>query len=50
MGLSGPWVGSFDIFSFQPVKKLFGINPIGLSAPWDDNLYNIALQKAKNNF
>ena len=47
MGLIAPRDDSFDIIGLCPVKKLIGINPMGLSAPWDDSLYNIFLDTVK---
>ena len=39
---------SLDIIDLQTVKKLQGVNPMGLSAHWDDSLEMIALQSVNS--
>ena len=48
MVLSSPWYNSVGIISLNPVTKILGINPMGLSFPWDDYLVVIALHTVKN--
>ena len=45
MGLSAPRVKSLDIIALLPVKKIPGMNPMGLSANWADSLDTIELNK-----
>ena len=44
MGISDPRADSVEIIALHPVKKLVGINPMSLSAPWDDSLDIITLK------
>ena len=44
MGLSAPWDNSLEIIVMNPVKKLLGINPMGLSDPRAKYLYIIVFQ------
>ena len=46
MKIIAPWAKYLDIIALKPVKIL-GINPMVLSAPWDDSLMIIALQRVK---
>ena len=43
MRYSSPCEESIEIIASYTVKKLQWINPIGLSAPWDDSPESIAL-------
>ena len=44
MVVSAPRSNSLDNIALQTVKKLLGINPMGISAPRSDSLEIIALQ------
>ena len=48
MRLIAPTVNSTDIIALQPVKKMIGINPMVLSAHWNDSIYIIALNIVNN--
>ena len=39
---------SLDIIDLQTVKKLQGVNPMGLSAHWDNSLEMITLQSVNS--
>ena len=44
MGLSDPRSDSLEIIALQKVKKMIGINPIGISAPWANSIDIIDLK------
>ena len=44
MVISAPMADSLEIITLHPVKKLIGIDPMGLRYPWDDSLDIIALK------
>ena len=48
MSLSAPYTNSLDNIYLNPVKKILGINPMGLIDPWANSLYIIALQPVIN--
>ena len=48
MDINAPWDDSIEIIVLKPVKKLLGINPMGIIAPRDDSLEIISLQKLNN--
>ena len=43
MGLSAPWADSIEIIDLNPVK-MQGINPVRLSALWDEYIDIISVQ------
>ena len=43
MGISSSWGDSLDIIALHPVKILWGVRPVGLSAPWENYIDIIAL-------
>ena len=49
MGISAPRADSFEIIDLQPVKQLTGINPMVLSASWDDSINNVSLKPVLKN-
>ena len=49
MVLSAPWAYSLEIIAFHTIKKLQGINPMGISDPWSNSLDIIALQPVDKN-
>ena len=49
MGLSATWTESLVIITLQIVKKLLGINPMGLIAPGDNYPEIIALYPVSKN-
>ena len=50
MGLSALMADSLEIIAPYPVKKFIGINPMGLSKPWDNSLYINALNPVKSTY
>ena len=47
MGFSSPYTNSIGIIELNPVTKIPGINPMGLSESLADSIVIIALQKVK---
>ena len=47
MGLSDPWVESVEIIALRPVIKMQGMNPMVLSAYWENSFDMASLRSVR---